>query len=213
MNLELVSFKLCPFVQRLVITMNLNNIKHDVTYINLQDPPAWFEEISPMGKVPLLKVDDAVLFESAVINEFLNDISSGDLLASNPLQRAQQRAWIEYLSGLNMDFFNLTGAKTHQHAVPILASIREKLGRLEQAIHGETWFGTALSLVDISLAPFLYRMALVADKSGDVIAEFPRVAHLSDNLLPLEAVQQSVTDDFGALFSGMLKNRGFLTAA
>jgi glutathione S-transferase len=42
-----------------------------MTYINPMDPPAWFKEISPTGQVPLLKVDDQVIFESLVITEFI----------------------------------------------------------------------------------------------------------------------------------------------
>lgn len=59
-TIELVSFKICPFVQRSVIALNEKNIDYKITYIDLASPPDWFNEISPLGKVPVLKVDDAV---------------------------------------------------------------------------------------------------------------------------------------------------------
>ena len=38
-------------------------IDYDIDFINPYEPPAWFKEISPTGKVPVLLVDDKPLFE------------------------------------------------------------------------------------------------------------------------------------------------------
>ncbi len=85
MSLELISFKTCPFVQRAVITLNHKKVEHSVTFIDLADPPDWCLDISPLQKVPLLKVDGLILFESAVINEYLDEITGGDLKPQDPL--------------------------------------------------------------------------------------------------------------------------------
>ena len=85
MQLELISTRRCPFVQRSLITLNYKNIEHQMTFVDLDNPPAWFSEISPFGKVPLLRVDkDTVIFESAVINEFLDEITPGQLHPTDP---------------------------------------------------------------------------------------------------------------------------------
>lgn len=70
-KLELVSFKVCPFVQRSVIALNAKGIAYTLTHINPHEPPDWFKAISPLGKVPVLLVDGTPLFESAVILEYL----------------------------------------------------------------------------------------------------------------------------------------------
>ena len=69
MNIELISFDLCPFVQRSVITLLEKDIPFKRTNIDLANKPDWFLQISPLGKVPVLKIDGNILFESAVINE------------------------------------------------------------------------------------------------------------------------------------------------
>jgi len=74
MRLELVSFVLCPFVQRAVIALREMGVAHAVTDIDPDDPPDWFRAISPFGKVPLLRVGEAVLLESAIINEYLDEV-------------------------------------------------------------------------------------------------------------------------------------------
>lgn len=71
-KLTLISFPTCPFVQRAVIALKERGVDFDVVYIDLADKPDWFLKISPLGKVPVLKVEaegraPAILFESTVI--------------------------------------------------------------------------------------------------------------------------------------------------
>ncbi len=91
-DLELVSYHLCPYVQRAVITLLEKEISHQRTYIDLSNKPDWFRQISPLGKVPLLKVSDEVLFESTVICEYLDEITPGSLYPIDPLIKAKHRA-------------------------------------------------------------------------------------------------------------------------
>ena len=102
MAVKLVSFKLCPYVQRAVIALEEKGVEYTLEYVDLEDPPAWFKSISPLGKVPLLLVGDTVLFESAVILDYLDEVYLPRLHPDDPLRRAQHRAWIEYGSGLLM---------------------------------------------------------------------------------------------------------------
>src|SRR6516225_3257669 len=85
-RLTLVSHDLCPFVQRAVIALTEKGVPFDRIYIDLADKPDWFLAISPLGKVPLLKVgDDGVIFESAVILEYLEDTQPHPLYPADRL--------------------------------------------------------------------------------------------------------------------------------
>ena len=96
MDLELISFKVCPYVQRSVITLNHKNCDYKITFIDIMNPPDWFLKLSPLGKIPILKVNGKeVLFESAVINEYIDDVTPGTLKPDDPLTLAKNRAWIE----------------------------------------------------------------------------------------------------------------------
>src|SRR3989337_1446247 len=100
-HLRLISHKLCPYVQRAVIVATEKGIEFERVDIDLADKPDWFLAISPTGKVPLLEVTETdgskhVLFESAVIAEYLDEIGGGErLLPADPLLRARERAWVE----------------------------------------------------------------------------------------------------------------------
>ena len=68
MKPHLISFETCAFVQRAVITLKRKQIAHDITYIDLDDPPDWFLDLSPLKKVPVLKVGDCGLPPSGCTN-------------------------------------------------------------------------------------------------------------------------------------------------
>ena len=186
---KLVSFKLCPFVQRSVITLNEKGVPHELEYIDLSAKPQWFLELSPFGKVPLLVVDgQEALFESAVINEYLDETTPPRrLMPEDPLRRAHNRMWIEFGSALLADQYRLGIAPTEEEARRQLEVVREKVGRLEGELGrrpsapGEPeprwWNGPDFSLVDAALAPFLQRARWIADcvPDLDAIEGFPRV--------------------------------------
>ncbi len=63
--------------------------------IDLADRPAWVYELNPIGKVPVLERDGWVLPESAVINEYLEEVfPEPALLPADPTQRANARLLI-----------------------------------------------------------------------------------------------------------------------
>ena len=98
-KLTLISHHLCPFVQRAAIALLEKDLPFERRNIDLGNKPGWFLKLSPVGKVPLLLVDDeTVLFESSVIAEYINDLTGGALLASDALSKARERAWIEFAS-------------------------------------------------------------------------------------------------------------------
>jgi glutathione S-transferase len=210
-QLELVSFKLCPFVQRSVITLLYKNVPFTLTYIDLADPPEWFRHISPLGKVPLLKVGTrAVLFESAVINEYLDETTPGRLHPEDPLQRAVNRAWIEFCSACLADLYQLTIADNETKYEEQRQSLLTKLRRLEGELHPSPYCnGPAFSLADAAFAPLLMRLDLMnrAHRFYEP-GEFPRLAAWKDSLMALPAVQDSVIPDFENVYLDYFRGRG-----
>ena len=94
-KLQLVSHDLCPYVQRAAIALTEKGVAFERSYVDLAAKPDWFLRISPLGKVPLLKVGDEVIFKSAVILEYLEETQPRPLYPADPLTRARQRASID----------------------------------------------------------------------------------------------------------------------
>ncbi len=102
-KLTLVSHKLCPYVQRAVISLTEKSVPFERIDVDLSNKPEWFKAASPLGKTPVLLVGDTAIFESAVILEYLEDTQSPALHPADPVIRAEHRAWIEFGSAILND--------------------------------------------------------------------------------------------------------------
>ena len=205
-KLTLVSFDLCPYVQRAAIALAEKGMSFERRTVDLANRPDWFKAISPLGKVPLLQVGDAVLFESAVIVEYLEDVGGPALHPAEPLERARHRAWMEFGSSILADIWIVeTTADVAAFDVK-RRLLREKFGRLESELRGGPYFaGDTFSLVDAVFAP-VFRYFDVFDRLVDLGA-FDGLAKLRRwrrALAERHSVQGAVVADYEARLEAFL---------
>lgn len=208
-KLELISHHLCPYVQRAVITLLEKGIPHERTYIDLSNKPDWFRQISPLGKVPLLKVDEEILFESAVICEYLDEITPGSLHPSDSLQKAKHRSWIEFGSNILNSisgFYNAPDQESFQQKRDELTS---KFLWIEQSLGNSDYFaGATFSLVDAVYGTiFRYFDVFDAIDEFGVLTNTPKVKDWRQLLQTRSSIQHAVTEDYTQRLLSFLKQR------
>ena len=208
-RLKLVSFNLCPFVQRAAIVLEEQGRPYEIEYIDLANKPAWFLELSPLGKVPLLQVDDTVLFESGVIAAYLDETFEGDqLLDADPLARAEQRMWMEFISELTGKAWTLQAAKDAAAAEEAAEVVRTRLDRLDGLIaeRGPLWGGERFTMVDAAAAPVLQRLTWAErlEPSLRLFEGRPALAAWRDVLLERPSVKASVLPDLESINRDLL---------
>ncbi len=194
--------------------MRAKKVEFEVTYVNLRDKPDWFLEISPHGKVPVLKVDDEILFESNAIAEFLDEMVEPKLHPADPFKRARNRAWTDFVPDFSKALNGIGYAKTREAMEEGLENAPKAVSRLERALatergnDGPYFNGDKLCLVDAAYAPFLQRFKRVEDvlQTG-LLKEFPLVQAWSDALLANETVTGAVPDNFPEEFAGNHQRR------
>jgi glutathione S-transferase len=210
-NYTLISFDICPFVQRSVITLEEKGVQYEIKYIEIENKPDWFLSISPFGKVPVLQVDDTVIFESAVINEYLDETAPGRKLhPADPLQRAHNRAWIEFSSSLLVDRNRMQHAKEETEARELAGILNSKLGHIEgQLGEGPYFNGERFSLVDAAAAPLFQRLGWLLELAPDlgVFDGLPKVAAWSAALIDRESVKNSTVSDIHERYIGYLQGK------
>jgi glutathione S-transferase len=211
-KIELISLNICPFVQRSAILLNEKDIDFKIRYLSpeeLKNKPEWFLKISPLGKVPVLRVDDNVIFESAIINEYLDETNPPYLHPADPLTRAQNRAWIEFSSGLLLLNYGLSVAKDKNEFNLKLDELKAKLARLEEQVKGPFFNGKDISLVDIALAPFFTRAEIFGEIYPlNLYEKLPKVNELAKKLVNRKSVKESVVPEFKDLILDSLKKSG-----
>ena len=125
-----------------------------------------FLQLNPYGKVPVIDDDGQVLFESCIINEYLDEkYSDPPLMPKDPYLRGRGRVLVDY--GLNYThepYWALRGEMLKPQAERNAAIVEEKreilrelLRYLEDALGDKAYFLGELSLTDIAILPRLLR--------------------------------------------------------
>lgn len=173
-DIEIYSAVLCPFAHRSRLTLSAKKVPFKLIEIDLQNKPANFGEISPYGKVPVLKHGNHRVWESAIINEYLDEaFPEPPLLPKEPIQRAQARIWINFA---DTRLFATTGKWLHskdpQQHRDVAKELTEHLRFIEQeglqklSAEGPYWFGAEISLVDLTYYPWFEQLAVLEHFRG-----------------------------------------------
>jgi glutathione S-transferase len=215
MKPKLISFKLCPFVQKAVLTLLAKGVEYDIEYIDLENPPEWFLKISPLGKVPVLQVGEHVLFESSVIVEYLDEIYGDSLHPADPVVKAKNRSWMEFGNECLMNSFNLIVTPEEAAFNEQREALLNKLDQLENQIKNAPFFnGKVLSLVDLSFIPFFQRLEYMDEVTPGLVdkARHPKVNQWASHMLGQHIVADSTVKEIKQLYNGMMKKRnGYLS--
>ena len=172
-KLILVSHHLCPYVQRAAISLAEKGVPFERITIDLADKPDWFKAISPLGKVPVLIVQangaETVIFESAVILEFLEETQANPLHPIDAYARARHRAWIEFGSATLNAIGRFYSASTEAAFLTESSALSAMFDRLEDELADQAgpWFnGERFCLVDAVYGP-VFRYLDAFDRIGN----------------------------------------------
>ncbi|MEQ9845208.1 MULTISPECIES: glutathione S-transferase family protein [Pectobacterium] len=220
-DLTLISHPLCPFVQRSAIVLLEKNVPFERINVDLSAKPDWFLALSPTGKVPVLKVhqangEDAIIFESMVICEYLNETQDGaSMYADDALIRAKQRGWIEFATAILGNAWQFLNATDQAVADSKRASFRNQLERIEAELGSGPYFsGANFSMVDAVYAPiFRYFSIIDASVSESIFEGLPRVSAWKALLAKRESVKAAVSADYAQLFQNHLRQHSAILAA
>ncbi len=210
---KLISFKLCPYVQRAAIVLAEKNVPFERVDIDLADKPDWFLKLSPLGKVPVLVVEtdgvETVLFESAVIAEYLDETLEPRLHPADPLEKARHRAWIEFASATLTDIYGLyTGDEAAFTGK--LKAVGDKFDRLEAVVGDGPFFaGERFGLVDAAFAPaFRYFDTFDRILDQSPFESRPKLANWRSALAERPSVVAAVASDYGQDLLRFVKAKG-----
>lgn len=169
-DIEIYSAAMCPFAHRSRLALTEKGIPFHVIEIDLQNKPANFKEISPYGKVPVLKHGNQRVWESVIINEYLDEMfPEPPLLPQDPFRRAQARIWINFA---DTRLFAATAkllylSQNAQQQAEAKQELTEHLRFMEQeglqklSETGPYWLGSEISLVDLTFYPVFEQWAVL----------------------------------------------------
>ncbi|MBI3346321.1 MAG: glutathione S-transferase family protein [Burkholderiales bacterium] len=209
-GLTLVSHALCPYVQRAAIVLKEKGLAFDRIDVDLAEKPDWFLRLSPLGRTPVLRVDGEVLFESAVICEYLDETRPPRLHAADALTRARERAWMEFSSAVLSGIAVLYSAADDAALARAQAALRARFEQLEAALgdlgDGPWFAGTRFGLVDAAFGPvFRYFDVIPPEALFDGLA---RVQAWRTALAGRPSVREAVLAGYAERLRAFLLARG-----
>lgn len=177
-ELKLMSAEVCPFAQRTLILLAEKGLDFDLLEVDLSNKPDWFNAASPYSKVPVLVHGDVTLYESAIINEYLDEAFPDPVfLPESPAQRADARIWIDYDNTKFVPlFYKVLLEKNVDRRQRLADSLVNALLFLEanalaKRRLGPYWMGESFSLVDMALYPHFERFGVLEHYRGISIPE------------------------------------------
>lgn len=175
-------------------------IDFEVIEIDLKNKPDWFLDISPYGKVPVVKHGDALLYESSIINEYLDEVfNEKAMLERDPYKLAQQRIWIDFCNTRMQSRQGAIIRATPETFDEKVREYEESLAMLEEHLeadglpapyHG----GKTIDMVDATYAPLWERSAVLPKlRDYDIPERFKRVREWRKALGAHPSVQVTAT--------------------
>jgi glutathione S-transferase len=168
--IKLYDFKSSPNCQRVKIVLAEKNLPYDIAPIDLraheQKTPEYLK-LNPYGKVPVLTDDATVLYESLIINEYLDEkYPNPPLMPKDPAKKAKARILIDYgmahfdapYQRLRMELMKDTKEQNQQVIAGAKAELKKLLQRLEDEIGEQDYLLGDFSLVDADLLPRFTRL-------------------------------------------------------
>lgn len=145
-------------------------------------------ERNPYGKVPVLEDGGAVIYESAIIDEYLDEkYPAVALMPKDCAARAQARIWVDYC---NTRLQRAGGFVAHDYKVDqSKAEIVEYLKFLDERMRGREYIAGDYSLADITFIPFFTRLDRYQATIGD---DLPNVKAWMKRLLDRPAVKETL---------------------
>jgi glutathione S-transferase len=172
-DIKIYSAILCPFAHRSRLTLLEKGVPFEEIEIDLHNKPANFRDISPYGKVPVLVHGDLRVWESAIVNEYLEEVfPHPPLLPKDPIDRARARIWINFADTC---LFATSGKLLYgrdSQPTALLQELTEHLlfvereGLAKISDREPYWLGSELSLVDLTFYPWFEQINVLEHFRG-----------------------------------------------
>lgn len=154
----------CPFSQRCRLVLFEKGMDFEIREIDLFNKPEDISIMNPYGQVPILVERDLILYESNIINEYIDErFPHPQLMPADPMMRARTRL---LLFNFEKELFihvhtleNLRGKVSDKVMENAKKEISDRLITLVPLLEQNKYMlGDDFSMLDVAIAPLLWRL-------------------------------------------------------
>ena len=158
--MTLYSGTTCPFSQRCRIVLFEKGMDFQVVDIDLFDKPEDLAVMNPYNRTPVLVERDLILYESNIINEYIDDrFPHPQLMPADPVMRARARLFLFRFEDELFSNIEALERGTQKQAYKARGLIRDSLTQIAPVFaHQKYMLGDEFSMLDVAIAPLLWRL-------------------------------------------------------
>ncbi len=153
----------CPFSQRCRFVLFEKGMDFEIRDIDLYNKPEDISVMNPYGQVPILVERDLILYESNIINEYIDErFPHPQLMPADPVMRARTRL---FLYNFEKELFTHVCMLENRNSPDEKSletarnTIRDRLAQLAPLlIKNKYMLGEEFSMLDVAMAPLLWRL-------------------------------------------------------
>ncbi len=182
MKPKLYNTQRCPYARRTRMVLHEKGVEFETYEVDLENKSEEFLKASPTGKVPVIVVDGDSLYESNVVNQYLDEVTDGPrLMPEDPKRRAYARIWMAFA---DTDFFptlfvasvGRERGYSEERISEAFEKLKTALDKLEERLKGRDYLADEFSLADIAHAGNFARLRELEERGEISLAEYPNVA-------------------------------------
>jgi glutathione S-transferase len=180
------------------MVLHEKGIAHDVHEVDLSNKSKEFLNASPTGKVPVIVVDGDPIYESNVINQYLDEVADGPRLTpEDPKRRAHARIWMSFA---DTDFFPAVFVASvgrdrgfsEERISEAKRRLKTALAKLEERLEGRDYLAGEFSLADVAHAGNFVRLRELEERGEFSLNEYPNVTAWMGRLESRESYEAAV---------------------
>ena len=163
--MKLYDYPDCPFGQKVRVVLALKELEYETVLVDLrkgEQKTAEFLKLNPYGRVPVLIDDEVVVYDSTIINEYLEDeYPHPNLMPEDSWGRARVRLLEDYCDNSFLPSAGFVLAELHKPSTEqdterlkrYQGELARGLARLEGFFSGKEFLVGALTLADVAFVP------------------------------------------------------------
>ncbi|MEN9317005.1 MAG: Stringent starvation protein [Pseudomonadota bacterium] len=155
----------CPFSQRCRFVLFEKGMDFEIRDVDLYNKPEDISIMNPYGQVPILVERDLILYESNIINEYIDErFPHPQLMPADPVMRARARLFLFNFERELFVHVQQLERRDHykdaaKHMDKARLQIRDRLTQLTPIfLKNKFMLGEEFSMLDVAIAPLLWRL-------------------------------------------------------
>ena len=150
----------CPFSHRCRFVLFEKGMDFEIRDIDLYNKPEDISVMNPYGQVPILVERDRILYESNIINEYIDErFPHPQLMPADPVMRARTRLFLYNFEKELFDHIKDIESDDEQRADKARITVRDNLTQLVPIFAKQNYLlGDDYSMLDVAVTPLLWRL-------------------------------------------------------